>query len=81
MLKPYDIVVVSPAFKDAQIAGKRGYVISDVTPDQVGVFMYDDERVWCLHPRDVSATGEIDTHARDAPRVTIRVSSKGEILG
>jgi len=81
MLKTYDIVVVSPVFEDVEVAGKRGYVISDVTPDQVGVFIYEPERVWCLHPDDVSATGEVDSEARDAPRVTIRVSSRGDIVG
>jgi hypothetical protein len=82
MLKPFDIVVIAADFDDAEVRNKRGYVIGQVTPDQIGVFVYDEARVWCLHPRDVSATGEIDIAERDAPRAAlIRVSSKGEVLG
>jgi len=82
VLRTYDIVTVNASFEDEEIRGRRGYVIGEVQADQIGVFVYDIERVWCLHPNDVTATGEIDIEARDKPRgAAIRVNSKGEIVG
>ena len=63
MLRTYDIVTVNASFEDEEIRGRRGYVIGEVQADQIGVFVYDIERVWCLHPNDVTATGEIDIEA------------------
>lgn len=81
-LKTYDIVTVNADFEDAEIRGKRGYVIGQVAGDDIAVFVYEIERVWCLVANDVTATGEIDIEARDAPRApSIRVNSKGEVVG
>jgi hypothetical protein len=82
VLRPYDIVIVNSGCEDDEIRGRLGYVIGEVQAVQIGVFVYDIERVWCLHPGDVTATGEIDSEARDGPRgPAIRVNSKGEIVG
>lgn len=83
-LSTYDIVTIKTAFDDADedVCGKRGYVIGAVEGDDIAVFIYDLERVWCMTAQDVTPTGEIDTEARDAPRgPSIRVNSKGEIVG
>lgn len=57
-------------------------MIGAVEGDDIAVFIYDLERVWCMTAQDVTPTGEIDTEARDAPRgPSIRVNSKGEIVG
>ena len=82
MLKPFDIVVINSDYEDAEVRSTRGHIIGEVTRDQIGVFVYNLERVWCMHPRDVTATGEIDVAARDEPRgPAIRVNSKGEVIG
>lgn len=83
-LRTYDIVTINTRFDDVDIdvSGKRGYVIGAVEGDDIAVFVYDLERVWCMTAQDVTPTGEIDTEARDAPRgPSIRVNSKGEIVG
>jgi hypothetical protein len=81
MLKPYDVVVINSDYEDAEVAGKRGTIIGLVESDQIGVFVYDENRVWCLHPRDVAVTGERDTHTEPSLGTAIRVNSKGEVLG
>lgn len=82
MLRTYDIVTVNTDFEDEEIRGKRGYIIGQVSGDDIGVFVYDIERVWCLVANDVTPTGEIDVEARDALCLpSIRVNSKGEIVG
>ena len=83
-LRPYDIVTIDTVFDDGDIdvSGKRGYVIGAVEGDDIAVFIYDLERVWCMTAQDVTPTGEIDVDARDAPRgPSIRVNTKGEIVG
>lgn len=79
-LSPYDIVVIAANFEDEEVRGKRGYIISDVTDEQVGIFVYDLERVWCLSPSDVKATGEQDNDARFNKGAPIRVSRHGDII-
>ncbi|MEQ1651698.1 MAG: hypothetical protein ABL897_04345 [Hyphomicrobium sp.] len=82
MLKPFDIVVINSGYEDAEVRGARGHIIGEVCSDQIGVFVYGIERVWCLHPREVTATGDVDVAARDEPRgPSIRVNSKGEVIG
>ena len=81
MLRTYDIVVINADVEDEEIRGQQGYIISEVTTDQIGVFIYDLERVWCLHPSDVKATGENDDAACRNRGSPIRVNSKGEIIG
>lgn len=83
-LNTYDIVTINTVFddEDVDVSGKRGYVIGAVEGDDIAVFIYDLERVWCMTAQDVTSTGEIDVEARDAPRGrSIRVNSKGEIVG
>jgi hypothetical protein len=83
VLRTYDIVTVKETFDDAEIRGKRGYIIGKVEGKEIAVFIYDIERVWCLHADDVIATGEYDYEAEDdrAHAIAIRVDSKGEIIG
>ena len=83
-LSTYDIVTIKTRFDDVDedVSGKRGYVIGAVEGDDIAVFIYDIERVWCMTAHDVTPTGEIDVEARDAPRgASIRVNTKGEIVG
>lgn len=84
MLRTYDIVRFRGDFEDAEVAGKRGHVIGAVEADQIAVFVYDVERVWCCHPRDVVVTGERDhraeAEAEAARSLRIRVNQKGEVL-
>lgn len=79
-LSPFDVVVITSDFEDAEVRGKRGYVIGEVTEIQIGVFVYDLERVWCLNPRDVKATGERDRDAEQTRGSPIRVNQHGEIV-
>lgn len=82
-LRTYDIVTITTRFDDTDVdvCGKRGYIIGAVEGDDIAVFIYDLERVWCMTAHDVTPTGEIDIEARDAPRpAAIRVNSKGEIV-
>ena len=79
-LSPFDVVVITSDFEDAEVRGKRGYVIGEVTEIQIGVFVYDAERVWCLDPRDVKATGERDRDAQKNRGAVIRVNEHGEII-
>lgn len=79
-LSPFDVVVITSDFEDAEVRCKRGYVIGKVTDTQIGVFVYDLERVWCLHPRDVKATGERDLDAQENRGAPIRVNEHGEIV-
>lgn len=84
MLATYDIVTVNGDFEDREIAGRRGYIIGMVEGDDIAVFVYEVERVWCLQAFDVTPTGERDTDAQAeaeaARRMVVRVSSKGELL-
>ena len=83
-LRTYDIVTINTAFDDVDedVRGKRGYIIGAVDGDDIAVFIYDLERVWCMTAHDVTPTGEIDIEARDAPRgPSIRVNARGEIVG
>lgn len=79
-LSPFDVVVITSDFEDVEVRGKRGYVIGEVTEIQIGVFVYDLERVWCLNPRDVEATGERDRDAQENRGASIRVNEHGEII-
>ncbi|PPC86669.1 MAG: hypothetical protein CTY31_13085 [Hyphomicrobium sp.] len=83
MLREFDIVVIATDFEDAEVRGKRGHIIGQVCTDDIGVFVYDIERVWCMSPRDVTPTGERDDEAERARQgaPVIRVNSKGEIVG
>lgn len=80
-LSTFDIVVIASDFEDEEVRGKRGYLIGEVTQTQIAVFVYDLERVWCLHPDDVRATGERDIEAQNHRGPVIRVNSHGEIVG
>ncbi|MCB1485538.1 MAG: immunity protein 31 [Hyphomicrobiaceae bacterium] len=82
MLRTYDIVVISPDCVDDEVAGQRGYVIGLVEKDQIGVFVYAAERVWCLHPDEVTATGTRDEEAaaHAGSGGVIRVSATGDVL-
>ena len=80
MLRPFDIVTIAANIGDAEIRGRRGYVIGEVTSDQCGVFVYGIERVWCLTPRDVVPTGDRDEAACNERAPPIRVSRFGEVL-
>lgn len=79
-LSPFDVVVITSDFEDAEVRGKRGYVVGEVTEIQIGVFVYDAERVWCLDPRDVKATGERERDAQENRGASIRVNEHGEII-
>lgn len=80
MLSTWDIVVVSDQAPDVEIRGLRGHICSAVDPDQVGVFLDEPERVWCLHPDDVIPTGET-LPLEDRPGgAAIRVNQRGEIV-
>ena len=77
VLKAFDIVRIKADYEDAEVRGKTGYVIGLVEAEQIGVFVYDVERVWCLHPSDVTATGQYDRAAAEAtPAAPIRVSQQ-----
>ena len=80
MLQPYDIVVINPDHVDQEVAGKRGHVIGMVEGDDIAVFVYDIERVWCMTASDVSATGLRDDIAANSRGAPIQVSAKGELL-
>lgn len=80
-LRTWDIVTVSPDFEEPEIRGLRGHICSRVDPDEVGVLIHDLERVWCLHPRDVIATGEQLPESERPGGRSIRVNQKGEIVG
>ena len=80
MLQPYDIVVINADYEDADVAGKRGHVIGMVEGDDIGVFVYDVERVWCMKASDVTATGARDTEAEHGRGSAIRVSASGDVL-
>lgn len=80
-LATFDVVVIAPDFEDEEVRGKRGYLIGEVTPTGLAVFVYDLERVWCLHPNDVRRTGERDIEAESYRGPVIRVNSRGEIVG
>ena len=82
MLQPYDIVTIKDDSLCTEIRGCRGYVISAVESDaDIGVFIYELERVWCVAQGDVVATGARDEAARDNRGSPIRVSATGEVLG
>lgn len=80
MLQPYDIVVINVDYEDAEVAGKRGHVIGMVEGDDIAVFVYDVERVWCMKASDVAATGARDDIAASSRGAPVRVSSTGDIL-
>ena len=80
MLQPYDIVVINADYEDAEVAGKRGHVIGMVEGDDIGVFVYDVQRVWCMKITDVTPTGERDELTANERGPSIRVSVKGEVL-
>jgi hypothetical protein len=80
-LSPYDVVVIASDFEDEEVRGKRGHILGEVTPTQIAVFVYDLERVWCLHPDDVRKTGERDIEAQEDRGPVIRVNQHGEIVG
>lgn len=63
MLAPFDIVIIKSEYADREVAGRRGYVIGMVEGDDIGVFVYDVERVWCLKMADVTPAGERDVAA------------------
>ncbi|MBA2127537.1 hypothetical protein DLM45_15090 [Hyphomicrobium methylovorum] len=79
-LEPYDVVIIAPDFEDVEVRGKLGHVIGEVTEDGIAVFVYDLQRVWCLHPSDVTATGGRDVDAETNRGSPIRVNSQGEII-
>ncbi|AGK57547.1 hypothetical protein HYPDE_29358 [Hyphomicrobium denitrificans 1NES1] len=79
-LLPFDVVVIASDFEDEDVRGKRGHIIGEVTPTEVGVFVYDLERVWCLHPNDVRTTGGRDIEAQNYRGPVIRVNRHGEIV-
>jgi hypothetical protein len=81
MLRPWDIVTIGQGVEDAEIRGLRGHICSAVEADQIGVFIDDLERVWCLHPRDVIPTGETLPEAGRPGGHSIRVNQKGEVVG
>lgn len=81
MLQPYDIVVINADYEDAEVAGKRGHIIGMVEGDDIAVFVYDIERVWCMKACDVTATGVRDDIAANVRGAPVRVSSKGDVLG
>lgn len=81
MLATWDIVVISQDDPDEEIRGRRGHICSQVDPDQVGVFIHDLERVWCVHPDHVIATGEQLPQAERPGGLSIRVNQKGEVVG
>jgi hypothetical protein len=80
MLQPYDIVVINKDYDDAEVAGKRGHIIGMVEGDDIAVFVYDIERVWCMKASDVTATGARDEFAANFRGTPIRVSSTGDVL-
>ena len=79
-LSPFDIVSITSDFEDAEVRGKRGYIIGEVTETQIAVFVYDVERVWCLRPGEVKATGQQDLDAQKNRGDPIRVNQHGEIV-
>jgi len=81
MLRARDIVTVKAEVADAEIRGLRGHVCSAVEPGQVGVLIDALKRVWRLHPRDLTPTGEQLPDADRPGGASIRVNQKGEIFG
>jgi len=63
MLQPYDIVVIKAEYEDAEVASQRGHIIDMVEGDEIAVFVYEFEHVWCMKASDVSATTLPRTHA------------------
>lgn len=80
MLTQYDIVTIRPDYPDADVSGRRGYVIGRVEGEDLAVFVYDLERVWCLVRSDVTPEGTRDLAAERDRGTPIRVSVRGEIL-
>lgn len=80
VLSAYDIVVINAGYREPEVAGKRGYVVGLAESDQIGVFVYDVARVWCLHPDDVVATGERDGSAQARRGAPLRVGRSGDVL-
>ena len=56
-MSEYDIVTINSDFADRDAAGKRGHIIGLVEGDDIGVFVYDVARVWCMKAQDVTPTG------------------------
>lgn len=79
-LSPYDVVIIASDFEDIEVRGKRGHVIGEVSQESIAVFVYDLERVWCMLPSDVTATGERDTDAQNDRGPVIRVNQSGEVI-
>jgi Immunity protein 31 len=82
-----DVVrVVSDDPELAPINGERGAVVGrgdDTTRPGYGVFIYRDQRVWCVDEPDLEPTGERDP--RPPPDYAIRVSvdeqGRGNVMG
>ncbi len=80
MLKTFDIVTVKPDAADADIRKLRGHIVSAIEPDQIGVFIYGLERVFCVHPDDVIATGmHLPDDEQPNPARIVHVTSRGEV--
>ena len=80
MLQPYDIVVINADYDDTEVAGRRGHIIGMVEGDDIAVYVYDIEGVWCMKVADVTSTGVRDDIAANARGKPIRVSSKGDLI-
>lgn len=78
---PYARVRILDTDPDAEIRGRAGHVVGLSDPEQVAVFIDGLERVWCVHPDHVVATGGfLPETERPDPNRRIRVSAKGDIL-
>lgn len=81
-LKTWDIVIISDAFEDREVAGLTGHICSVVDAEQAGVFVYGPERVWCIEPWHLTPTGEtLPVNERPDPNFSIHVTDSGEIAG
>jgi len=79
--EPYALVHILDTDPDPGIHGRTGHVVGLSDPKQVAVFIDGLERVWCVHPDHVMATGGfLPETERPDPNRRIRVSAKGDIL-
>ena len=82
-----DVVrVVSDDPELAPINGERGAVVGrgdDTTRPGYGVFIYRDQRVWCVDEPDLEPTGERDPRPPPdfAVRVAVDEQGRGNVVG
>jgi hypothetical protein len=81
----YEVVTVTglePGI--AIIVGERGYVAGRALDEGdswgCAVYIYSQEKCWCVGEEMLTSTGTFDEHERDRAKQSIRVNLKGEII-